>query len=49
MMFDTETDEEKFCAYMKVETIEMLNQKQFKDAMVMLERKLKAMPKKDAE
>ena len=49
MMFDTETDEEKFCAYMKVETIEMLNQKQFKDAMVMLDRKLKAMPKKDAE
>ena len=49
MMFDTETDEEKFCAYMKVETIEMLNQKQFKDAMVMLQRKLKAMPTKEAE
>ena len=49
IIFETETDEEKFCAYMKVETIEMLNQKQFKDAITMLQRKLKAMPTKEAE
>jgi hypothetical protein len=40
LIFDTETDEAKFCAYWKVETLEEMTSKQATDAIAMLQKKL---------
>lgn len=39
LIFDTETDEVKFCAYWKVKTLEDLTEKQGIDAIAMLKKK----------
>jgi hypothetical protein len=39
LIFDTETDEVKFCAYWKVKTLEDLTDKQAVDAIAMLKKK----------
>jgi len=39
LIFDTETDEVKFCSYWKVKTLEDLTEKQGVDAIAMLKKK----------
>jgi hypothetical protein len=39
LIFDTETDEAKFCRFMKVEDLHQLNATQAKDAIAMLKKK----------
>jgi hypothetical protein len=39
LIFDTETDEVKFCTYWKVKTLEDLTEKQGVDAVAMLKKK----------
>jgi hypothetical protein len=43
LIFDTETDEVKFCGYWKVKTLEDLTEKQGIDAIAMLKKKSAAM------
>ena len=47
LIFDTETDEAKFCAYWKVEELTQMNAKQAADAIAMLKKKQAQAPKGD--
>lgn len=47
LIFDTETDEVKFCAYWKVEELTQMNAKQAADAIAMLKKKQAQAPKGD--
>jgi hypothetical protein len=47
LIFDTETDEVKFCTYWKVKTLEDLTEKQGIDAIAMLKKKAAALGAKD--
>ena len=47
LIFDTETDEVKFCTYWKVKTLEDLTEKQGVDAIAMLKKKAAALEAKD--
>jgi len=47
LIFDTETDEVKFCAYWRVKTLEELTEKQAVDAIAMLKKKAFAMEAKN--
>lgn len=47
LIFDTATDETKFCAYWKVEELEQMNAKQAADAIAMLKKKKAQAPKED--
>lgn len=47
LIFDTATDETKFCAYWKVEELEQMNAKQAADAIAMLKKKKAQAPKEE--
>lgn len=47
LIFDTATDETKFCAYWKVDELEQMNAKQAADAIAMLKKKKAQAPKED--
>jgi len=47
LIFDTETDEVKFCAYWKVDELNQMNAKQAADAIAMLKKKKAQAPKEE--
>ena len=47
LIFDTETDEVKFCAYWKVDELTQMNAKQAADAIAMLKKKKAQAPKEE--
>jgi len=47
LIFDTETDEVKFCAYWKVDELNQMNAKQATDAIAMLKKKKAQAPKEE--
>jgi hypothetical protein len=47
LIFDTETDEAKFCAYWKVDELTQMNAKQAADAIAMLKKKKAQAPKEE--
>ena len=47
LIFDTETDEVKFCAYWKVDELNQMNTKQAADAIAMLKKKKAQAPKEE--
>jgi len=47
LIFDTETDEVKFCAYWKVDELNQMNAKQAADAIAMLKKKKARAPKEE--
>lgn len=48
LIFDTETDEVKFCAYWKVDELTQMNAKQAADAIAMLKKKKAQAPKEES-